>query len=173
MTMHKVVLEAPRVVRIVDGPPAAAGAGQALVRLRRAGICGSDLAAYRGISPMVTYPRVLGHELLVDVLECADREYTPRQGGRPLALTSETLLQFYHQYADCGPRGIVLDWTRAEVARELRVRMKTIERREGALIAAGTIRREVSVERQRSFVILSPATWTHMGCPTGFEPATS
>jgi hypothetical protein len=86
-------------------------------------------------------------------------EYTPLQGGRPIALTSEALLLFYHQHADCGPRGIVLDWTRAEVARELRVSLKTIERREGALIAAGTIRREVSVERQRSCVILSPATW--------------
>jgi 2-desacetyl-2-hydroxyethyl bacteriochlorophyllide A dehydrogenase len=43
------------------------------VRLRSAGICGSDLAAYRGTSPMVSYPRVLGHELLVDVLEAPDR----------------------------------------------------------------------------------------------------
>ncbi len=71
--MHKVVLEEPRVVRVAEAAPAAAASGQALVRLRSAGICGSDLAAYRGTSPMVTYPRVLGHELLVDVLECSDR----------------------------------------------------------------------------------------------------
>src|ERR687886_1982048 len=73
MIMHQVVLEAPGVVRIADETAVKAGAGQALVRLRSAGICGSDLAAYRGTSPMVSYPRVLGHELLVDVLECADR----------------------------------------------------------------------------------------------------
>lgn len=71
--MHKVVLECPGVVRIVDGDPARPLPGQALVRLRKAGICGSDLSAYRGTSPLVTYPRVLGHELLVDVLECAER----------------------------------------------------------------------------------------------------
>ncbi len=71
--MHKVVLEEPKVVRLSDAAPDTAGPGQALVRLRLAGICGSDLAAYRGTSPMVTYPRVLGHELLVDVLECSDR----------------------------------------------------------------------------------------------------
>ena len=71
--MHKVVLERPGVVRIVDGDPARPMPGQALVRLRKAGICGSDLSAYRGTSPLVTYPRVLGHELLVDVLECAER----------------------------------------------------------------------------------------------------
>src|SRR3712207_7883159 len=34
---------------------------------------GSDLAAYRGTSPLVRYPVVLGHELLVDVVECVDR----------------------------------------------------------------------------------------------------
>jgi L-gulonate 5-dehydrogenase len=71
--MHKVVLEAPKVVRIAEAVPPTLTNGQALVRLRSAGICGSDLAAYRGMSPMVSYPRVLGHELLVDVLECAER----------------------------------------------------------------------------------------------------
>lgn len=71
--MHKVVLAAPNEVRIVDGTPAQVETGQALVRLRLAGICGSDLSAFRGTSPMVTYPRVIGHELLVDVVECIDR----------------------------------------------------------------------------------------------------
>ena len=71
--LHKVVLEAPKVVRIAQAAPPTIASGQALVRLRSAGICGSDLAAYRGTSPMVSYPRVLGHELLVDVLECVDR----------------------------------------------------------------------------------------------------
>lgn len=71
--MHSVVLEAPKIVRIVDSAPATSADGEALVRLRAAGICGSDLAAFRGTSPLVTYPRVLGHELLVDVLECAGR----------------------------------------------------------------------------------------------------
>src|SRR3712207_5300969 len=71
--MHKVVLEAPKVVRSADVTSATLGDRAALVHLRAAGICGSDLAAYRGTSPMVSYPRVLGHELLMDVLECADR----------------------------------------------------------------------------------------------------
>ena len=71
--MHNVILEQPKVVRIGDAEPATPGTGQALVRLRSAGICGSDLAAYRGTSPTVTYPRVLGHELLVDVLECPEQ----------------------------------------------------------------------------------------------------
>ncbi|HSH79659.1 MAG TPA: alcohol dehydrogenase catalytic domain-containing protein, partial [Herpetosiphonaceae bacterium] len=77
--MHKVVLEAPRTVRVAGAASSTPGNCEALVRLRSAGICGSDLAAYRGTSPQVSYPRVLGHELLVDVLECADR---PQLVGR-------------------------------------------------------------------------------------------
>ncbi|GAA0134991.1 zinc-binding alcohol dehydrogenase family protein [Paenibacillus sp. YSY-4.3] len=37
--------------------------GEAIVRIRRIGICGTDLHAYRGHQPYFTYPRVLGHEL--------------------------------------------------------------------------------------------------------------
>jgi 2-desacetyl-2-hydroxyethyl bacteriochlorophyllide A dehydrogenase len=71
--MRQVLLERPGAVSIAEVPPQKAGSGEALVRLRLGGICGSDLSAYRGASPMVSYPRVLGHELLVDVLECAGR----------------------------------------------------------------------------------------------------
>lgn len=77
--MMKVVLERPHVILVAPSEPAVAGQDQALVRLRMAGICGSDLAAYRGRSPLVTYPRVLGHELLVDVLQCRER---PELEGR-------------------------------------------------------------------------------------------
>ena len=77
--MHKIVLERPAVVRVVDGETTHRGPGEALVGLRKAGICGSDLSAYRGTSPLVTYPRVLGHELLVDVLECPEM---PKLEGR-------------------------------------------------------------------------------------------
>lgn len=37
--------------------------GEAIVSIRRIGICGTDLHAYRGNQPYFTYPRVLGHEL--------------------------------------------------------------------------------------------------------------
>ncbi len=37
--------------------------GEAIIRVRRIGICGTDLHAYRGNQPYFTYPRILGHEL--------------------------------------------------------------------------------------------------------------
>lgn len=37
--------------------------GEALIRIVAAGICGSDIGAYRGTNGLVSYPRVIGHEL--------------------------------------------------------------------------------------------------------------
>lgn len=35
----------------------------ALIRIRRVGICGTDLHAFEGTQPFLSYPRILGHEL--------------------------------------------------------------------------------------------------------------
>ncbi len=43
--------------------------GEALVKIRQVGICGTDLHAYQGNQAFFTYPRILGHELAVEVLE--------------------------------------------------------------------------------------------------------
>lgn len=37
--------------------------GEAIVRIRRVGICGTDMHAFAGNQPYFTYPRILGHEL--------------------------------------------------------------------------------------------------------------
>ena len=43
--------------------------GHAVVRIKRIGICGTDLHAYEGTQPYFTYPRILGHELAADLIE--------------------------------------------------------------------------------------------------------
>jgi 2-desacetyl-2-hydroxyethyl bacteriochlorophyllide A dehydrogenase len=48
--------------------PEAPGPAEALVRVHRVGICGTDLHAFRGKQPFFTYPRILGHELGVEVM---------------------------------------------------------------------------------------------------------
>ncbi len=48
--------------------PLAPRPGEALVRVKKVGICGTDLHAFRGRQPFFTYPRILGHELGVEVL---------------------------------------------------------------------------------------------------------
>lgn len=74
-TMRQIVLEEPGrfVRRDVEAPVPAAD--EALVRVRRMGVCGTDLHAFAGRQPFFTYPRVLGHELAVTV------EQAPSTGG--------------------------------------------------------------------------------------------
>jgi 2-desacetyl-2-hydroxyethyl bacteriochlorophyllide A dehydrogenase len=67
--MQAVQLAEPGRLLHVDVPqPASPGAGEALVRVHRVGVCGTDLHAFRGRQPFFTYPRILGHELGVEVL---------------------------------------------------------------------------------------------------------
>lgn len=42
---------------------------QAIIKVKRIGICGTDLHAYEGTQPFFSYPRVLGHELAGELLE--------------------------------------------------------------------------------------------------------
>src|SRR5690349_17413539 len=44
----------------------------AIIRIRRIGICGTDLHAYEGTQPFLSYPRVLGHELAGELIAVDD-----------------------------------------------------------------------------------------------------
>ncbi|WP_310832006.1 zinc-binding alcohol dehydrogenase family protein [Paenibacillus pedocola] len=56
--------------------------GEAIVRIRRIGICGTDLHAYRGNQPYFTYPRVLGHELSGTIEHIGDNPEGLRAGDQ-------------------------------------------------------------------------------------------
>lgn len=58
------------------------GPGEALVRVHRIGVCGTDIHAYHGRQPFFTYPRVLGHELGVEVLELGEGVDALKTGDR-------------------------------------------------------------------------------------------
>lgn len=46
-----------------DQPAPVVSKGNAIIRIKRIGICGTDLHAFEGTQPYFNYPRVLGHEL--------------------------------------------------------------------------------------------------------------
>lgn len=48
--------------------PSPPGEGEALVRIHRVGVCGTDLGGYLGKFPFFSYPRIPGHELGVEVV---------------------------------------------------------------------------------------------------------
>ena len=43
-------------------------AGHSLLKIRRIGICGTDLHAFQGTQPYFSYPRILGHELAAEII---------------------------------------------------------------------------------------------------------
>jgi 2-desacetyl-2-hydroxyethyl bacteriochlorophyllide A dehydrogenase len=68
--MRGAVLVEPGALEVRElADPTSPGLGQALVRIRRVGVCGTDLHAFRGRQPFLTYPRILGHELAVEVVD--------------------------------------------------------------------------------------------------------
>ncbi len=61
--MRQIILEAPGRFVERETSRSVANAGQALVKIERIGVCGSDFHAFAGRHPIYTYPRVIGHEL--------------------------------------------------------------------------------------------------------------
>lgn len=61
--MKAIKFPEPWRVECVDMPKPVPKAGEALIRIVTAGICGSDIGAFRGTNGLVSYPRVIGHEL--------------------------------------------------------------------------------------------------------------
>jgi L-gulonate 5-dehydrogenase len=76
--MKSVYLAAPKQVSAKDIPaPAKVNADEVMVRIHAASICGSDIGAYRGTNALVSYPRILGHELAGEIMEAgADSGFT-------------------------------------------------------------------------------------------------
>ncbi len=91
--MRAIVLEEPGRFAPVELPEAAdPGPGEALVAIRRVGVCGTDLHAFHGRQPFFSYPRILGHELGVEVVATGPGVTSVRPGDR-CAL---------RPYLDCG-----------------------------------------------------------------------
>ena len=79
--MKALQLERPQAFRPIDIPePAAPARGQALLRIHRIGICGTDYAGYLGKMPFYSYPRIPGHELGVEVLAVGEGVTNVRPG---------------------------------------------------------------------------------------------
>jgi 2-desacetyl-2-hydroxyethyl bacteriochlorophyllide A dehydrogenase len=61
--MRAVVIENPGDVGLGTRSVPTLVDGTVLIRVRTVGFCGSDLNTFRGLNPLVSYPRVPGHEI--------------------------------------------------------------------------------------------------------------
>ena len=81
--MKAIVLEKPgQFNRVEIDEPQAPLAGEALVKVYRVGICGSDVSGYLGKMPFYSYPRIPGHELGVEVLAVGPGVTNVKPGDR-------------------------------------------------------------------------------------------
>jgi len=76
------VLKAPGELVERQVPAPSPSSGEALLRIWRVGVCGSDFHALAGRHPAYTYPRVLGHELAGEVVEVGPNEAGIKVGDR-------------------------------------------------------------------------------------------
>jgi 2-desacetyl-2-hydroxyethyl bacteriochlorophyllide A dehydrogenase len=80
--MKSVCLRSPGDIALVDVPAQEREKDQVLIKVKSAGICGSDIGAYKGVNPLVSYPRIIGHEIAGEVVEVAGDETEFRVGER-------------------------------------------------------------------------------------------
>ena len=67
--MKAIVLEGPGRAGVKEVEKACTGEDEVLLRVRMVGLCGSDLNSYRGRNPLVSYPRIPGHEIAATVVD--------------------------------------------------------------------------------------------------------
>jgi 2-desacetyl-2-hydroxyethyl bacteriochlorophyllide A dehydrogenase len=65
--MNVLVCRQPGELEYLQADEPVAAEGMALLKVKRIGVCGTDLHAYEGTQPFFNYPRVLGHELALEV----------------------------------------------------------------------------------------------------------
>lgn len=92
--MDALVCVKPGLLQMMQRPKAVRGAGEVLVRPLRIGICGTDYHIFEGNQPFLDYPRVMGHELAVEVVEAPD--------GSGLAAGTICVVNPYLNCGECG-----------------------------------------------------------------------
>lgn len=73
---------------------------EALIKVRSAGICGSDIGAFRGTNPLVSYPRVIGHEIAGEIISI------PENNERGLKAGDHVIADPYLYCGSCYPCSI-------------------------------------------------------------------
>ena len=72
-------------------------AGEALIKVVSAGICGSDIGAFRGTNGLVSYPRLIGHEIAGEIISI------PEDNKRHLKIGDHVVVDPYLYCGTCYP----------------------------------------------------------------------
>nr|WP_322623504.1 zinc-binding alcohol dehydrogenase family protein [uncultured Flavobacterium sp.] len=75
--MKYIVCEEPYRLLVKDKPTPELKPGEALLKLKKAGVCGTDIHAYEGTQPFFEYPRILGHEIAAEYVQGTAEGFSP------------------------------------------------------------------------------------------------
>ena len=78
--MKYVVCEKPGMFALKEKDTPTRKPSEALLKIKKIGVCGTDLHAYAGNQAYFTYPRILGHELCAEVLEIGNNPKNIKAG---------------------------------------------------------------------------------------------
>ncbi len=78
--MKAIVIPEPGKIEIREVPMPEVKEGEALLKVKYAGICGADLASYTGNQPFTTYPRIPGHEFSAEIVEIPENDKGFKKG---------------------------------------------------------------------------------------------
>jgi len=67
--MKTFLMEKPEAFSFGEAKIPGLNADEVLLKIERVGLCGGDLTMFRGLNPMVTYPRIPGHEIAATIAE--------------------------------------------------------------------------------------------------------
>lgn len=84
--MRSIVCERPENFTVQSKMEPVLSEGHALLRVRRVGICGTDLHAFKGNQAFFSYPRILGHELAADIVAIGNNPEALRVGDKTVII---------------------------------------------------------------------------------------
>ena len=96
--MKAVVLDGPRRISLIEIPDPKPHEGWPLIKIKAAGICGSDVNSYQGNGQVLNYPIVLGHEAAGEIVEVT--------GDSPFKQGDEVIIEPYLYCGKCYPCSI-------------------------------------------------------------------
>lgn len=80
--MKSVYLQEPNSISIREIESPCFKEGFAIIKIKSMGICGSDIGAFRGVNPIVSYPRIIGHELAGIVEKIGENPRNIKKGDK-------------------------------------------------------------------------------------------
>ncbi len=94
--MKAIRLRAPKNIGVEEVAQTPRTENQISIKVHSLGICGSDVGAYLGVNPLVSYPRIIGHEVAGEIIAAGT-------GEKEFSVGDHVVLEPYVYCGKCYP----------------------------------------------------------------------